>query len=68
MRRVRVASIDAGDVAVKVSNGSSIDASRNIPVEQGKVHTVLLAGVPGAADTTKAVQIKYILNGSLSDQ
>ncbi|HZI53541.1 MAG TPA: DUF4397 domain-containing protein [Chitinophagaceae bacterium] len=61
-------SIDAGDVAVKVSNGSSIDASRNIPVEQGKVYTVLLAGVPGAADTTKAVQIKYILNGSLSDQ
>lgn len=60
--------IDAGDVAVKVNNGSTIDASRNISVEQGKVYTVLLVGVPGAADTTKTVQIKFILNGSLSDQ
>jgi hypothetical protein len=60
--------IDAGDVAVKVNNGSTIDASRNISVEQGKVYTVLLVGVPGAADATKAVQIKFILNGSLSDQ
>jgi len=60
--------IDAGNVVVTVNNGSSIDASRNITVEQGKVYTVLLVGAPGAADTTKAVQIKYIFNGSISDQ
>jgi len=60
--------IDAGDVAVKVNNGSSIDASRNIILEAGKVYTVLLVGVPGASDSTKAVQIKYIFNGSISGQ
>jgi hypothetical protein len=58
---------DPGQVAVSVKNGSNIDASRTISLEQGKVYTVLLAGIPGATDTTKAVQIKYILNGSLTD-
>jgi len=57
---------DPGQIAVTVKNGSTIDASRTISLEQGKVYTVLLAGVPGATDTTKAVQIKYILNGNLA--
>lgn len=57
---------DPGQVAITVKNGGTIDASRTISLEQGKVYTVLLAGVPGATDTTKAVQIKYILNGSLA--
>ncbi len=57
---------DPGQVTITVKNGSTIDASRTISLEQGKVYTVLLAGVPGATDTTKAVQIKYILNGSLA--
>lgn len=60
--------IDAGDVALKVSNGSSINASRNITLEQNKAYTVLLVGTPGATDTAKAVQIKFISNGTLSDQ
>ena len=60
--------IDAGDVAVKVNNNTSIDASRNITLEQGKVYTVLLVGSPGAADTTKAVQIKFISNGTINGQ
>ncbi len=62
------ATIDAGDVAVRVSNGSSVDASRNITLEQNKVYTVLLVGTPGAADTTRSVQIKYISNGTVTDQ
>jgi len=62
------AAIDAGDVAVKVNNGSSIDASRNITLEQNKVYTVLLVGTPGAADSTKAVQIKFISNGTVTGQ
>lgn len=57
---------DPGQVAITVKNGSTIDASRTISLEQGKVYTVLLAGIPGATDTTKTVQIKYILNGSLA--
>jgi len=60
--------IDAGDVAVRVNDGSSIDATRNITLEQNKVYTVLLVGNPAAADTTKAVQIKYITNGTVTGQ
>src|SRR5687768_16440275 len=52
---------DPGQVTVTVKNNSTIDANRTISLEQGKVYTVLLTGIPGATDTTKAVQIKYIL-------
>jgi hypothetical protein len=62
------ATIDAGDVAVRVNNGSTVDASRNITLEQNKVYTVLLVGTPGATDTTRAVQIKYISNGTVTGQ
>ncbi|HKO82591.1 MAG TPA: DUF4397 domain-containing protein [Chitinophagaceae bacterium] len=57
---------DPGQVTITVKNGSTIDANRTISLEQGKVYTVLLTGLPEATDTTKAVQIKYILNGSLA--
>ena len=57
---------DPGQVTITVKNGGTIDANRAISLEQGKVYTVLLTGLPGATDTTKAVQIKYILNGSLA--
>jgi hypothetical protein len=60
------AAADPGQLSIAVKNNTNIDASRTITVEQGKVYTVLLAGIPGATDTTKSVQIKYILNGSLS--
>lgn len=60
------AAADPGQVTVTVKNNSTIDANRTISLEQGKVYTVLLTGLPGATDTTKAVQIKYILNGSLA--
>jgi hypothetical protein len=62
------AKINAGDVTVNVNNGSSIDASRNITLEQNKVYTVLLVGTPGATDSTKAVQIKFISNGTVTNQ
>ena len=57
---------DPVQVIITVKNNTTIDANRTISLEQGKVYTVLLAGIPGATDTTKAVQIKYILNGSLA--
>ncbi|MGZ8539007.1 MAG: DUF4397 domain-containing protein [Chitinophagaceae bacterium] len=57
---------DPGQVTVTVKNNSNIDASRTISLEQGKVYTILLTGIPAATDTTKSVQIKYILNGSLA--
>ena len=58
--------ISAGNVEVKVNNNTTINASRTITLEQGKVYTILLVGIPGQADATKAVQIKYITNGSVS--
>lgn len=58
--------VNTGDIEVKVSNSSTINATRTITLEQGKVYTVLLTGIPGQTDATKAVQIKYITNGSVS--
>lgn len=58
--------IAPGDISIKVNSGSTVNASRNITVEGGKVYTILLFGIPGATDTTKAVQIKFIQNGSIA--
>lgn len=55
-----------GDVTFKVSNGTTIDAERTFAVEKDKVYTVLLLGVPGESDPAKAVQIKYISNGTIT--
>jgi len=60
--------VDAGNADIKVNNSGTIDATRTITLEQGKVYTILLLGIPGEADAAKAVQIKYILNGNLSGQ
>jgi hypothetical protein len=57
---------DPGQVTIAIKNSNTIDANRTITLEQGKVYTVLLVGIPGSTDTTKTVQIKYILNGSLT--
>ena len=55
-----------GDVSIKVTNESAINSSRSITVEQGKIYTILLVGIPGQTDSTKAVQIKFIQNGALA--
>lgn len=56
-----------GELTITAKNGAAIDASRTITVEQGKVYTVLVSGVPGATDDTK-VQIRFIQNGTLTDE
>ncbi|WP_046369140.1 DUF4397 domain-containing protein [Flavihumibacter petaseus] len=58
--------IDAGDIAVSVKAGTTIDKSRTFPVEANKIYTVLLVGEPGAAGN-KAVDIKYVVNGTIQD-
>lgn len=58
--------ITPGDISIKVSNESTIDASRTILVEKGKIYTVLLTGVPNSTDSTKAVEIKFIENGEIA--
>ena len=58
--------ITPGDIAVNVNAESGSTASRTITVEQGKIYTILLVGQPGATDSTKAVQIKFIQNGQVT--
>ncbi len=58
--------IAPGDITVNLSNDSTISANKTITLEKDKVYTVLLTGMPHAADTAKAVKIKYIVNGSLT--
>jgi hypothetical protein len=58
--------VNSGDVAITVSNGGSINANRTITLEERKVYTVLLSGLPtGTGD--QAVQIKFITNGTLDE-
>jgi hypothetical protein len=56
--------VDAGDVAINVTNGGSVNVSRTIALESLNVYTVLVSGLPGETGSN-AVQIKYITNGVL---
>ena len=58
--------ITPGNVSVTVNNEAAINANRTIVLEGGKIYTILLVGTPGATDSTKAVQIKYIQNGTIT--
>jgi hypothetical protein len=58
--------VTPGDIDLKVNNESTFSAERTITVEKNKVYTVLLMGLPGQTDTTRAVQIKYIQNGTVT--
>lgn len=58
--------ISAGNITVGVNNGGTIAANRTIAVDAGKVYTILLVGKPGATDSTKTVQIKFIQNGTVT--
>jgi hypothetical protein len=57
--------VSAGDVKISVANGSTISTDRTFSVENGKVYTALVIGVPGETDDVKKVQIRYILNGAI---
>lgn len=58
--------IAPGDISVNINNDSTIMASRTISVEKDKVYTLLLLGIPKASDTTRAIKIKYIQNGTIT--
>jgi hypothetical protein len=57
--------VNAGDVKIAASNGSNITTDRTFAVENGKVYTVLLVGVPGETNDEKKIQIRYVINGSV---
>lgn len=58
--------VTPGQVVIDVNNGGSIDADRTITVEDKKVYTVLLTGIPGSGSAP--VQIRFIENGKLDDE
>ncbi|OSZ77013.1 hypothetical protein CAP36_11340 [Chitinophagaceae bacterium IBVUCB2] len=55
--------INAGSINITVTNGGSLNVSRTITVESGKIYTILLSGVSGETGD-KAPQIKFIVNGT----
>lgn len=59
--------ITPGEITINVTNESSPAVSRTISVSQEKAYTVLLTGLPNQSDSTKAVQIKFIENGTITD-
>ncbi len=59
--------VTPGKIGVNLSNGGNISVSRDIDVAEKKAYTVLLLGKPGLTDTDKALQIRFIENGTLSD-
>ncbi|MBX2922368.1 MAG: DUF4397 domain-containing protein [Chitinophagaceae bacterium] len=56
-----------GSITIDVNDGSAIQTNRSITVEDKKVYTVLLIGVPGSTETDQNVQIRYIENGTLTE-
>lgn len=61
------AAVNAGDLNVSISNGTTINVNRSFALAESKVYTVLLLGDPKATDSGLAVQIKYIVNGTVTD-
>jgi hypothetical protein len=59
--------VTPGSINVAVKNNNGVDASRSITVEQNKVYTILLTGKPGATDETTKVQVKFVSNGTITD-
>lgn len=59
--------ISPGEISIAAKNATGVDASRSITMESRKVYTILLVGTPGATDDLKKVQIRYILNGAVTE-
>ncbi len=56
-----------GEAMIRVSNGTTIDTSRSIILEEQNIYTILLTGLPGETGE-KAVQVKYIRNGMITEE
>ncbi|MEO6258265.1 MAG: DUF4397 domain-containing protein [Ginsengibacter sp.] len=57
--------VSPGTIAISVVSDTAINATRDITVEQGKVYTILLVGMPNATDAAQQVAIKFIQNGTI---
>lgn len=59
--------VSPGQLEVGISNEGSVNASRTISVAQSKAYTILMMGLPNGQDTTRAVQIRFVENGTVTD-
>jgi hypothetical protein len=57
--------VTPGSLSVEVTGEGSVN--RTITVAGQKAYTILLMGMPNQTDTTKAVQIRFIENGTITD-
>ncbi|MEO5563939.1 MAG: DUF4397 domain-containing protein [Chitinophagaceae bacterium] len=58
--------IASGSVIVTVNNGGTINKSRTVTLDQRRVYTFLLTGVPGGT-SADSLQIRYIQNGTVDE-
>lgn len=58
--------INAGQVNISVNNGENVSATRDVTLEENKVYTILLTGIPGSTNPAQAVQVKFIQNGAVT--
>lgn len=58
--------IAPGDMTMNISNDSTISANKTVTLVKNQVYTFLLTGMTHATDTAKAVKIRYIVNGTLT--
>jgi hypothetical protein len=56
--------VNAGNITVNLNSGA-VNKSRTFAVEDRKVYTVLLIGLPAATSGDDSLQIRYVLNGTL---
>jgi hypothetical protein len=61
------AAVNPGQISVTITNGGNIQASRSITVDPSKAYTLLFVGTPDATEAGKKVQIRYIENGTLTE-
>lgn len=54
-----------GTVVIDINNNGNVDADRTLTLEQNKVYTVLLTGLPGTTPATE--MIKFVTNGTLTE-
>lgn len=59
--------VNPGDINIAVKSSNGVDVNRTIPVEAKKAYTVLLTGIPGETSESKKVQIRFVTNGTLTD-
>ncbi|MGN6420637.1 MAG: DUF4397 domain-containing protein [Pseudobacter sp.] len=60
--------VNPGEVTIAVKSSNGVDVNRTISLEPKKVYTVLLSGIPKETNESSKVQIRFVTNGTLTDE